>query len=157
MFKRIVVALNQSTCATHAFDLARDLAKVEGATIEICTVVDPRATLWRSAHAHLEHAVSQAEAAADQIVTDAVQSAREAGLTAAGRVLSGDPAAAIVAFAAEMHADAIVMGTHGWSGIKHLVMGSVAESVVRSAPCPVLVVRGDAVISRVGERVAAPA
>ena len=56
-------------------------------------------------------------------------------------VTSNTPAAAIVAYAKEARIDLIVMGTHGRSGVSHMFMGSVAERVVRTAPCPVLTVR----------------
>jgi nucleotide-binding universal stress UspA family protein len=56
-------------------------------------------------------------------------------------VESGLPAEVIVAYAARVSADLIVMATHGRTGIRHLVLGSCAEKVVRSAGCPVLVVR----------------
>ena len=54
----------------------------------------------------------------------------------------GHPADTIVRLARERNADLIVMGTHGRTGLEHLVMGSVAEKVVRLAPCPVLTVKG---------------
>jgi nucleotide-binding universal stress UspA family protein len=53
------------------------------------------------------------------------------------RLLMGDPATEIVALAEEENVDLIVMGTHGRTGIKRLLMGSVAEAVVRRASCPV--------------------
>ena len=56
-------------------------------------------------------------------------------------VTSNTPAMAIVAYAKEAPIDLIVMGTHGRSGMSHMLMGSVAERVVRTAPCPVLTVR----------------
>ena len=56
--------------------------------------------------------------------------------------LVGQPAAEIVRFADEQSMDLIVMGTHGWTGFKHLILGSTAENVVRTANCPVLTVRG---------------
>jgi len=56
-------------------------------------------------------------------------------------VLSGDPASQIVRFAREGEFDLVVTGTHGRTGLKHLVLGSVAEKVVRQAHCPVLVAR----------------
>ncbi len=56
----------------------------------------------------------------------------------------GVPAQEIVNLADEEAADLIVMGTHGWTGIKHLVLGSTAENVVRTANCPVLTVRAPA-------------
>jgi nucleotide-binding universal stress UspA family protein len=56
-------------------------------------------------------------------------------------VLSGNPATEIVRFANAENVDLIVMGTHGRGLVGHVVMGSVAEKVVRTAPCPVLTVR----------------
>lgn len=53
----------------------------------------------------------------------------------------GNPIAEILRFAEEQAVELIVMGTHGWTGFKHLIMGSTATSVVRSANCPVLTVR----------------
>jgi nucleotide-binding universal stress UspA family protein len=52
-----------------------------------------------------------------------------------------DTAAAVVQAAAQQHCDLIVIGSHGRTGLKRLLMGSVAEEVVRKAPCPVLVVK----------------
>jgi nucleotide-binding universal stress UspA family protein len=75
------------------------------------------------------------------LVDGAVESARLRGIPANGHVLRGEPAYEIVVFAAKHEADAIVMGTHGRSGLKRLFMGSVAEAVLRSASCPVIVVR----------------
>jgi universal stress protein A len=53
----------------------------------------------------------------------------------------GTPAREIVRFAEEESIQLIVMGTHGWTGFKHLIMGSTAENVVRTARCPVLTVK----------------
>jgi nucleotide-binding universal stress UspA family protein len=59
----------------------------------------------------------------------------------AAEVATGHPAEAIVRFAAERGVDLIVMGTHGRTGLQHVLLGSVAEKVVRLAPCPVMTVR----------------
>jgi len=56
-------------------------------------------------------------------------------------LIEGDVAAAILQEAREMNYDAIVMGTHGRTGVNRLLMGSVAEAVVREAPCPVVTVK----------------
>jgi nucleotide-binding universal stress UspA family protein len=56
-------------------------------------------------------------------------------------VTTGDPAEAIVRTAQANHADLIVMGTHGRTGLPHVFLGSIAEKVVRLAPCPVLTIR----------------
>jgi universal stress protein A len=54
------------------------------------------------------------------------------------RLITGDPSSAIATLAEEEKADLIVMGTHGRTGLTRLLMGSVAEAVVRRSPCPVL-------------------
>jgi nucleotide-binding universal stress UspA family protein len=56
-------------------------------------------------------------------------------------VVAGSPASAIVSFAEQYDIDYIVMPTHGRTGLKRLLMGSVAEEVVRKAPCPVVTVK----------------
>jgi nucleotide-binding universal stress UspA family protein len=56
-------------------------------------------------------------------------------------LLEGDPAEEIIRYAGATRADLIVMGTHGRTGLERLLMGSVAEKVLRSAPCSVLVVK----------------
>ena len=57
------------------------------------------------------------------------------------RLVDGDPVHEILRAANETKADIIVMGTHGWTGLARLLMGSVAEGVVRKAPCPVLTLK----------------
>ncbi len=57
------------------------------------------------------------------------------------RVSIGPPAEEILRVTAEESGDLIIMGTHGWTGIRHMLLGSVAEKVLRTAACPVLVVR----------------
>jgi nucleotide-binding universal stress UspA family protein len=64
------------------------------------------------------------------------------GITVERHLMQGEPVATIVEFARRVPCDLIVMGTHGRRGLRHLLMGSVAEQVVRKAPCPVLTVRG---------------
>ena len=66
---------------------------------------------------------------------------REAGLATRCRTEVGTPFEEIVLAAEEEGADLIVMGTHGWSGLDRLLLGSVADRVIRTAPCPVVTVR----------------
>jgi nucleotide-binding universal stress UspA family protein len=65
----------------------------------------------------------------------------QAGLQADSAITQGIPFQAIVEMAGEKKADLIIMGTQGRTGLPHLLIGSVAEKVVRLAPCPVLVAR----------------
>src|SRR5207253_11165765 len=63
---------------------------------------------------------------------------KDSGIAVEARVVEGDPATEIVRLAGELPGDLVVMGTHGRHGLGRLPMGSVAEHVVRRAPCPVL-------------------
>ncbi|MGH0034965.1 MAG: universal stress protein [Myxococcota bacterium] len=71
----------------------------------------------------------------------AAERLREEGFEVECRVREGDPSAVIIELAQREGVDAIVMGTHGHSGLKHLLLGSTAQRVVQHAPCAVLTVR----------------
>jgi nucleotide-binding universal stress UspA family protein len=145
MMKRIVVAVDSSSCANRALEFAISLAKAEGSTLSFCSVADPSAV-----HGALEPMVivertlEAIDHDADHAVSEATAKAKSAGVAADGTALKGDPAREILAFAERLSADAIVMGTHGRSGLPRLLMGSVAEGVLRSATIPVVTVRADA-------------
>ncbi len=65
------------------------------------------------------------------------------GIQCESHLIAQTPSAAIVEAAEQIGADLIVMGTRGLSGLKHILLGSVAERTVRVAPCPVMTVKGD--------------
>jgi nucleotide-binding universal stress UspA family protein len=69
------------------------------------------------------------------------EAARIAGRQVRSTVTPGSPADEIVRFARERATDVVVLGSHGRAGLARLLLGSVAERVVREAPCPVLVIR----------------
>ena len=100
-------------------------------------VVDGGATLPPSYFQDLEAEVQQEMETYRQRVQDA-------GLEGTVLVEHGMPFQSIVDTARDQHVDLIVMGTQGRTGLAHLFLGSVAEKVVRLAPCPVLVTRGSA-------------
>lgn len=144
MFENLVVALDGSACADRAFELALRLATAEGSKLVICSVADP-SPLYGTLEPMVivERALDQIRDNARHVVDEAVAKARAAGLGAEGCVLEGDPALEIVRYADASGADAIVIGTHGRSGLQRLFMGSVAEGVLRSASTPVLTVRAE--------------
>lgn len=63
------------------------------------------------------------------------------GIEVVTEIRRGSASLEIISLAKEREIDLIIMGTHGWSGLEHVLMGSTAEVVVRKAPCPVLTVR----------------
>ena len=151
MIKRILVPTDFSTHADAAYQYALELAQAFAASVHLINVVeDPNAAgMWSSE-------VYTAEIAGLQLnlVRDAKH--RLEATVASGtanvstEVRTGNSARQILEVAKEQGVDLIVMGTHGRTGIAHVVMGSVAEKVVRLAPCPVLTLRAtshDAVAS----------
>ena len=141
---RILVPTDFSADAEAAFRYALDLAKPFGATVELLHVVeDPLAAgMWSAEFYTAEIAglnvnlVKDAEARLRGIAGDA-----KAPLRVMSEVRIGPAFATILDTAREDRADLIVMGTKGRTGLAHLLMGSVAERVIRLAPCPVLTVR----------------
>jgi nucleotide-binding universal stress UspA family protein len=141
-FKNILVPTDFSPTSRRALEYAGLLAKQFDGSIRLLHVVDDPV----SAAAWTEGYALSVGALRDRMVADAelelsrlAWSIADLGITS--QVLLGPPALTIVESAAETHADLIVMGTHGRSGISHLLLGSVAERVIRLAPCPVLTVR----------------
>ena len=141
MFKKMVVALDGSRCASEALEVALALAGTERAALAICSVVDPIMIAGTAPPSPaMDIVIGDMERAAGKLVTDAMGRAEKCGLNASGDTRSGAPAFEILKYAKTVGADAIVMGTHGRSGLKHLLMGSVAETVLREAKVPVIVV-----------------
>lgn len=81
---------------------------------------------------------------AEQALQEVIDSAWEQGKRVVRAIRQGPPFLEIVRYAKEVDADLIVLGTHGRTGLAHVLLGSVAEKVVRKASCPVLTVRHDA-------------
>jgi nucleotide-binding universal stress UspA family protein len=147
MWKTILVPHDFSSCANHAAALARDVAKVHGARLvllhvaELPPMLGPGAAVvpdeggapinvrdyaMRSAQAHLDDL-------ARRLHTDGVEVST---VSTAGHVASE-----IAECAEREKADLVVMGTHGRTGLAHVVLGSVTEKVVRHSTVPVLTVR----------------
>lgn len=147
MFTRILVPTDFSAPSEAALEYARILAAKFGASLHLLHVLeDPyvhgafgpvsemyagadapatRAALLRDAQERLAHRITPADRARFRATTE---------------VVVGSSDRMIVEYAGDNGFDLIVMGTHGRTGLAHMVMGSVAEHVVRSAPCPVLTV-----------------
>jgi universal stress protein A len=141
--QRILVPLDFGEPSMHALTYAKTLAEPLGASLDLLYVVpnpyvaDPSGLYMalpqnllddfeREARTRLEHTLTPEE---------------RKTLKAQTSVRTGDPLVEIVEQARQTAVDLIVMGTHGRTGVSHLLLGSVAERVIRTAPCPVLTVR----------------
>jgi nucleotide-binding universal stress UspA family protein len=148
---KVLVPVDFSPHAERAFGYATTLAQRFGATLGLVHVVeDPFVTGAWNYEVYVPNVGELLEAlianAAQQLAT-LKHSAAAFGLTAETAVITGRPAQAIVEHAKKGGFDLIVIGTHGRTGLSHAVMGSVAERVVRKAPCPVLTVHaGEAAV-----------
>lgn len=85
--------------------------------------------------------VRESRAAAEKSLAGVLDPQWSAGRTVTLAVLEGSPKAEIVRYARNKNIDLIVLSTHGRTGLAHAILGSVAENVVRMAPCPVLTIR----------------
>ena len=141
----ILVPVDFSPHAEHAFTYATTLAERFGAKLALVYVVDDSFVTggWSSEIyvSNVPELIENLIADADRRLATLKASAAALGLTAETAVIRGRPAHAIVEHAKNGGFNLIVMGTHGRTGVSHVVMGSVAERVLRKAPCPVLTVR----------------
>jgi nucleotide-binding universal stress UspA family protein len=150
MPRRLLVALDGSTCASEAMDRAIALAKADSATLVVCSIVDPIALLGHQALGDRDRsALEAARAEAGVVIAEAVSRASHRGVEAEGRVEVGEVAEKLVEIAGDVGAESIVVGAHGISGFKRLFMGGVAEGVLRISPLPVVIVREKAEIPKV--------
>jgi nucleotide-binding universal stress UspA family protein len=141
--KRILCATDFSDAAAPAEKLAVTMAQALGAQLVLLHVAS-ESPLWReSLNTAQVRAVFEAQHkwAADTLADRCL--AGGPTVEAHWVLKTGVPSVEIVATAIDEHADMIVMGTHGRTGLDRLLLGSVAERVVRTAPCPVLTVRPD--------------
>lgn len=122
--------------------MALQLAKSNKAELRICSIVDPIVISGSAPPSPaMDLVILDMESAATRIVDDAIARARRAGVIASGWTHFGTPAYELLQYVQRCRADLIVMGTHGRKGLSHLLMGSVAEEVLRHSPVPVLIVR----------------
>lgn len=139
-FKKILIAVDESAFAAHAADIGTELARSLGAEVAFVTVIDTSigGPAQDSIPADLWMATAEREAK-DRLA--AYRDRAAAHPPALTFTVSGKPATKIVQAAANWPADVIVMGTHGRGVVANMLLGSVAQGVLRSADCPVLIVR----------------
>lgn len=135
--RTILLATDLAAASREATERAIDLAGRLGARLLIVNVLEKRRLSGAGAHDRVDQARTEREALLVQVVREA----REAGVTAEFLVWDGDAGDSIASAAEAEDADLIVVGTHGRRGPGRMLLGSVSDHVVRTAACPVLVVR----------------
>ncbi|QRV17614.1 universal stress protein [Haloterrigena salifodinae] len=137
MYQNILLATDGSDAARRATEHAIELSSQLGAKLHLLSVSEdgPQAT-DKQDEMRTDH-----QAEANEAVEEAERTAESRGVETSTVVRHGVPQEEIVNVAETNAIDLIVMGTHGRSGLDHLVTGSVAEEVVRNAPVPVVTVR----------------
>lgn len=142
--KHVLVATDFSAPSETALNYARAMARAFGAKLHVMHVFEP---LWITSADVVGGGVSLAgmiqglEDSARKQLNDAVTEEDRRELHADAVLLTSEsPAREIADYASQQKVDLVVIGTHGRSGLSRMLIGSVAEKVVRLAPCPVLTV-----------------
>jgi nucleotide-binding universal stress UspA family protein len=132
----------------HSAEAIKEVARRPWPTktiVRVLSVVEPfpppAAELWYDASGSLERAQQEMTKRATKLTQKASESLKRKGLKIESAVREGDARSVIVDEAQKWSADLIVLGSHGYTGVKRLLLGSVASSVVSHAPCSVEIVR----------------
>jgi nucleotide-binding universal stress UspA family protein len=141
--KKILCPVDFSECSEHAIQYAVALATAYQAEIKLVHAMDIAASVFSYSELDMPDPAfaSQLLAEFTQRLEELAGKVRSQHEPVTSAVLHGRPFLEIINCAKDWQADIIVIGTHGRSGLEHMLIGSVAEKVVRKAPCPVLTVR----------------
>lgn len=145
MFKRILVPVDDSSTSRQALVEAARFVQDQHAVMRLVHVIDLAQFSWGGAEfvdvGSLQDGLRKS---GGKVLEDAQGQLAASGITAEASLLEiwgGQLFQALLDDAKSWQADIVVMGTHGWTGLDHLLMGSVAEGVVRHAHVPVLLIR----------------
>ena len=139
---RLLVSTDFSEASYGAFGPAGELAELFRARVILVHVIAP-VPLFAYDIPALDPGIftENLRELADKRLNELIPERFPAGLSIETRIIFGDPARTIVQTARESRVDMVVISTHGQTGLKHTLFGSVAERVVRLADCPVLVIQ----------------
>ena len=142
MFNRILVPTDGSDAGKPAVDMALSLAQAHDATLHVLCIVDQPTSVSSAGEGFsgLDNLLDQLEERGRETTAAIAEQARESNVETVTAVRRGNPHDDILAYATESEIDVIVMGTHGRTGVKRALLGSVTEDVVRHSEIPVLTV-----------------
>jgi len=139
MFKRIMVAFDNSVYAQKALDKGLALAEASGGLLELITVV--QLPDYADTIGEVNEMISDGKRFYQPAHEHAAIEAQKRGIKFASNMLHGHIGETLVYYAKENAVDLILMGSHGRSVVGRLLLGSVSNYVVKHARCPVLIVR----------------
>lgn len=143
MAQNVLVPIDGSPQAQEAFEYA--LEEFPDATITVITVLNPAEMSAGGTEmgmaSYADQWMDAEEERAEQRFEEAREVAEGYGADLRSDTVLGRPARAIVDYAEENAIDHVIMGSHGRDGVSRILLGSVAETVIRRSPCPVTVVR----------------
>lgn len=148
--RRVLCPVDFSPSAAHALDHAVRVARLFDADLDVLHAVPVVLDVVEPFPPVLPDVMAPVVAAAEDELRRFAAPARDRHHRVRTLVRQGDAATVIEQAAAELRADVVVMGTHGRTGLRRAVLGSVAERVLHRVACPVLTVRGDADVPAVG-------
>ena len=150
MYKRIMVAVDESFMTSQVMEAAIELAKATGAQVAICHAIDETILAQREVAMMLPNSVGKTEArmrlGAEGFLDRLLQTVRSAGVEAEIKLVESEQkhvSDMLIDAAGEWQADLLVVGTHGRRGIERFFVGSVAERLVRKGQTSLLLVRGE--------------
>ena len=142
LISKILVAVDDSDFTNQTINFALELAKNLKATLAIVNVIDAAiVAVGADSVVFPMEQITELKKNAEDLISSIKQKLGNE-ITVEEYITEGKPSDEIIAVAGKINANLIVMGTHGRTGVMHLIMGSVAESVIRHSNIPVLVVPG---------------
>ncbi|MGB0130548.1 universal stress protein [Chlorobium sp.] len=133
--QKIICPVDFSGLSRKALQYANEFARLSNGKIFLVGVVENDPTI------NYSHGLEAERAEEEKKLEALIEEEQIAGIVADYVIYEGFPEECILDYAKRQDADIIIMGSHGRRGLKRMILGSVAEHVVRRAPCPVLVVK----------------
>ncbi len=141
MIKTVLALTDGSQNSRNSLRYALEICRKFGATLHILSVIEDMPS-YVNLEVGTEFMANMQETIEHEVVI-CTRRCETSGVECVGVIRHGIPYEEIVAYAEEIDADLVVMSTHGHTGLSHILLGSVAEKIVRHSPCPVLTTRLD--------------
>ena len=133
--KKIICPVDFSELSRKSLQYANEFAKLSNGQVFLVGVIENDPTITYSKGLEKERAEEE------QKLLALIEEENMAGIVADYVIYEGFPEECILDYAKRQEADVIIMGSHGRRGLKRMILGSVAEHVIRRSPCPVLIVK----------------